>query len=53
MSAMGIEVQDLDKYLDIVAQTARSSNTDIDQMAEAYLGVGGTLRGLSRLKNQP
>lgn len=46
MSAMGIEVQDLDKYLDIVAQTARSSNTDIDQMAEAYLGVGGTLRGL-------
>lgn len=47
MSAMGIEVQDLDKYLDIVAQTARNSNTDIDQMAEAYLGVGGTLRGLN------
>lgn len=47
MSAMGIEVQDLDHYLDIVAQTARSSNTDIDQMAEAYLGVGGTLRGLN------
>jgi len=46
MSAMGIEVKDLDHYLDIVAQTARSSNTDIDQMAEAYLGVGGTLRGL-------
>lgn len=47
MSAMGIEVQDLEGYLDIVAQTARSSNTDIDQMAEAYLGVGGTLRGLN------
>lgn len=47
MSAMGIKVQDLQGYLDIVAQTARSSNTDIDQMAQAYLGVGGTLRGLN------
>lgn len=46
MSAMGIQVKDLPKYLDTVAQSARSSNTDIDQMAEAYLGVGGTLRGL-------
>ncbi|MDN6671543.1 MAG: phage tail tape measure protein [Staphylococcus equorum] len=46
MSAMGIEVQDLDRYLDVVAQTARSSNTDIDAMMEAYLGVGGVLRGL-------
>ncbi len=46
MSAMGIEVEDLEGYLDIVAQVARSSNTDIDQMAEAYIKVGGTLRGL-------
>ena len=47
MSAMGIAVKDLPKYLDIVAQTARSSNTDIDQMMESYLGVGGVLRGLN------
>lgn len=47
MAAMGIEIQDLESYLDVVAQTARSSNTDIDQMAEAYIGVGGTLRGLN------
>lgn len=46
MSAMGIQVEDLEGYLDIVAQAARSSNTDIDQMAEAYIKVGGTLRGL-------
>lgn len=46
MSAMGLTTKDLPGYLDIVAQTARSSNTDIDQMAEAYLKVGGTLRGL-------
>lgn len=47
MSAMGVEVKDLPKYLDVVAQTARSSNTDIDQLAEAYIKVGGTLRGLN------
>lgn len=47
MSAMGIEVEDLGHYLDVVAQAARSSNTDIDQMAEAYIKVGGTLRGLN------
>ncbi|SHI17897.1 phage tail tape measure protein [Sporanaerobacter acetigenes] len=46
MSALGLTTQELPKYLDIVAQTARSSNTDIDQMAEGFLGVGGTLRGL-------
>ncbi len=47
MSAMGLTTEELPGYLDIVAQTARSSNTDIDQMAEAYLKVGGTLRGLN------
>ena len=46
MSAMGLTTKHLPGYIDIVAQTARSSNTDIDQMAEAYLKVGGTLRGL-------
>ena len=46
MSALGLTTAELPAYLDIVAQTARSSNTDIDQMAEAYLKVGGTLRGL-------
>lgn len=47
MAAMGLEADELDYYLDVLAQTARNSNTDIDQMAEAYLGVGGTLRGLN------
>ena len=46
MSALGLTTQELPGYLDLVAQTARSSNTDIDQMAAAYLAVGGTLRGL-------
>ena len=47
MSAMGIEIEDLPHYLDVVAQAARSSNTDIDQLMEAYIGVGGVLRGLN------
>lgn len=47
MSAMGIEIKDLPHYLDVVAQAARSSNTNIDQLMEAYLGVGGVLRGLN------
>lgn len=46
MSALGLTTKDLPRYLDVVAQTARNSNTDIDQMAAAYIGVGGTLRGL-------
>ncbi|MBU3208516.1 phage tail tape measure protein [Clostridium algidicarnis] len=47
LSAMGLTTKDLPHYLDVVAQTARSSNTDIDQMAQAYIGVGGTLKGLN------
>lgn len=46
MSAMGIESENLGGYLDVVAQAAASSNTDIDAMMEAYVGVGGVLRGL-------
>ena len=47
LSAMGLTTKDLPHYLDVVAQAARSSNTDIDQMTEAYIGVGGTLKGLN------
>ncbi|NFD96358.1 phage tail tape measure protein [Clostridium botulinum] len=47
MSSLGLTVEQLPHYLDIVAQSARSSNTDIDQMTEAYIGVGGTLKGLN------
>ena len=46
MSALGLEVDDLDGYLDILAQTSRNSNTDVDQLGEAFLTVGGRLRDL-------
>lgn len=43
MSAMGITVKDLPKYLDMVAQASRRSNTDIDALMEAFMVTGGTL----------
>lgn len=42
MSALGLEVSDLDGYLDKVAQTSRKSNTDIDALMEAMVIAGGT-----------
>lgn len=47
LSALSLKVQDLPHFLDVVAQSARSSNTNIDQMAEAYITCGGTLKGLN------
>ena len=42
MSALGIEVKDLDGYLDKVAKTSASANTDIDALMEAFVIAGGT-----------
>ena len=47
MSAMGIAVDDLGHYLDVVAKAQSSSNTSMEQLLEAYVGVGGTLRNLN------
>lgn len=42
MAGLGLEVGDLDGYLDKVAKTAASSNTDIDTLMEAFVIAGGT-----------
>lgn len=42
MAAMGIEVKDLDGYLDKVAATSANANTDIDALMEAFVVAGGT-----------
>ncbi len=47
MSAMGIQVEDLNTYLDKVAKTQSKANTNADAMLEAYVGVGGTLKNLN------
>lgn len=44
MSALGVEVGDLDGYLDKVAKTSASANTDIDALMEAFVIAGGTFK---------
>lgn len=46
MSAMGIQIDQLDDYLDTMAATASNSNTDIDMLGEAFITAGGKLRDL-------
>lgn len=47
MASMGIEVQDLDGYLDKVAATSANANTDIDALMEAFVIAGGTFQRLN------
>lgn len=47
MSSLGIEVEDLPKYLDQLAQTSRKSNTNIDALMEAMIVAGGTFKNLN------
>ncbi len=44
MSSLGIGTGELQGYLDKVAKTASSSNTNIDAMMEAFLEFGGTVK---------
>ncbi|SHK49038.1 phage tail tape measure protein [Paramaledivibacter caminithermalis] len=47
MSALGLTTEELRTYLDQMAQTSRKSNTNIDQLAEAMIVAGGTLKNLN------
>lgn len=47
LSALGLSVEDLTKYLDVCAQAQRKSNTTADAMMEAYIACGGTLNNLN------
>lgn len=47
MSALGVEVEDLDGYLDLAARANNKSNQTAEQLMEAYIGVGGTLKSLN------
>lgn len=47
MSSLGVEVNDLNRYLDIVAKSQSSANTSATQMLEAYISCGGTLKNLN------
>lgn len=46
MSALGVTVEGLDEYLDVAAKANNKSNQTAEQLMEAYLGVGGTMKNL-------
>ena len=47
LSALGLGVSDLGKYLDIASQAQSKSNTTATDLLTAYVGVGGTLKNLN------
>lgn len=46
MSAAGVSIEQLPNYLDVAARAQTSSNMSAEQMMEAFLDVGGVMRGL-------
>lgn len=46
MSALGVEIGGLEGYLDVAAKANNKSNQTAEQLMEAYLGVGGTMKNL-------
>lgn len=46
MAGLGVTTETLNTYLDQVSQTAANSNTDIQQLMEAFINVGSTTHSL-------
>lgn len=47
MTALGIELEDIDGFIDQMAKTSQKSNTSVGQLGEAILTVGGTAKDLA------
>ena len=47
MSAAGVSVGNLSEYLDIATRAQNKSNQTSEQLMEAFIGVGGTMKGLN------
>lgn len=47
MSALGVEVGGLENYLNIVTKAQAKSNTSMEQLLEAYVTAGGSLKELN------
>lgn len=47
MSALGLQMSDLEGFSDKLAKTSQKSNTSVAQLGEAILTVGGTAKSLS------
>lgn len=46
MAALGVTVDQLPGYLDVAAKAQTKSNQSTEQLMEAYIGVGGTMKNL-------
>ena len=46
MSALGLEAKDLSGYLDVAAMANNKSGQTAEMLMEAYIAVGGTMKGL-------
>lgn len=46
LATMGKTSEDTERYLDVLAKTANSVNTDIDGLGEAFISVGGRFNTL-------
>lgn len=46
MSALGLETSEADRFIDEMAKTSQKSNTNVGQLGEAILTVGGTAKVL-------
>lgn len=47
MASLGISVKDLPNYLDVAAKAQNKSNQSAEQLMDAYLNVGGTMKDLN------
>lgn len=47
MSALGLETDQAEKFVDQMAKTSQKSNTNVAQLGEAILTVGGTAKNLA------
>lgn len=46
MASLGISVKELPNYLDVAARAQNKSNQSAEQLMDAYLNVGGTMKDL-------
>lgn len=44
MAALGLEIADMDMYMDKMAKTSQKSNTDVQQLGEGILVAGATMK---------
>lgn len=47
MSALGLSIDDADMFIDQIAKTSQKSNTNIAQLGQGMLTVGGTAKSLA------